>query len=740
MKQQKRTRIITFLIRQLEEDKDSETLEFEALQKLIVDFTEFFSFALKNGYLKSFDASSFQHIFQILSRQIELYKNRIITIATNKNISSNAVESKDEEEKKEDPITPEEQKSSYKQLKEIFLKDPSLTLSLEQNSVQNFCEFISSVLTQFSPNDFEVFLNLVAQVCETLLLFLKLIKPNDKNACKNFLSFKLNFYYFPFMCLKGQGYDRKSILFLPEKYIPIIKVFSKVLFHTLRITDDEEFIANNEIVQSNWLLLNKEELIEIAGFSNQLLYNIIWDRMTSFYPVISAQVKLVRELHNRDGRIKFCPKDFWTIPELVISVEKMLQSTDQFRMIGLEEILNEFPHMLSFEIRVKFLHRFIEHDKLRAQYELFPENEEEERDPETVTIRRDYLLEDGFERISSRKNMRSKLKIQFVNELDLAEEGLDRGGILKEFITLLNKEVFDVKYGLFIENEDKTLMPSPNSDLNPEHLKLFNFIGRMTGKAIYEHILIDSMFSVIFLNRILRVPNTIHELKHADPLLYKNLMLLKHGKDVAEKLGLTFSIDEMAFGQQRTHLLKPNGDKIDVNESNKLEYISLYCEYKLNKQIDRQSLAFLDGLRSTIDLTWIRLFNHEELQHVISGFRREGFDVADLKENVGYIEYEADSQTILAFWEVIEEMSDEERSLFLLFTTACSRPPTLGFTAMYPKIVIQNSSIEYSDRTRLPTAATCVNLLSLPDYESKEVLKNKLLYAIHANAGFERLF
>ncbi len=67
-----------------------------------------------------------------------------------------------------------------------------------------------------------------------------------------------------------------------------------------------------------------------------------------------------------------------------------------------------------------------------------------------------------------------------------------------------------------------------------------------------------------------------------------------------------------------------------------MEYISLYCNYKLNKQIDRQSLAFLEGLRSTIDLTWIRLFNHEELQYVISGLRRKGFDVADLKQNVEY--------------------------------------------------------------------------------------------------------
>ncbi len=38
---------------------------------------------------------------------------------------------------------------------------------------------------------------------------------------------------------------------------------------------------------------------------------------------------------------------------------------------------------------------------------------------------------------------------------------------------------------------------------------------------------------------------------------------------------------------------------------------------------------------------------------------------------------------------------------------------------------------------RLPTAATCVNLLKLPAYTSPETLKVKLLYAIKSGAGFD---
>ena len=38
---------------------------------------------------------------------------------------------------------------------------------------------------------------------------------------------------------------------------------------------------------------------------------------------------------------------------------------------------------------------------------------------------------------------------------------------------------------------------------------------------------------------------------------------------------------------------------------------------------------------------------------------------------------------------------------------------------------------------RLPTAATCMNLLKLPPYDDVETLRERLTYAIEAGAGFE---
>lgn len=38
---------------------------------------------------------------------------------------------------------------------------------------------------------------------------------------------------------------------------------------------------------------------------------------------------------------------------------------------------------------------------------------------------------------------------------------------------------------------------------------------------------------------------------------------------------------------------------------------------------------------------------------------------------------------------------------------------------------------------RLPTSSTCFNLLKLPNYSKKSVLRDKLRYALHSHSGFE---
>lgn len=46
----------------------------------------------------------------------------------------------------------------------------------------------------------------------------------------------------------------------------------------------------------------------------------------------------------------------------------------------------------------------------------------------------------------------------------MVEDGIDGGGLLKEFITKLCDFIFDAQYGFFSENEgDRKLLPNPAS-------------------------------------------------------------------------------------------------------------------------------------------------------------------------------------------------------------------------------------------------------------------------------------
>jgi ubiquitin-protein ligase E3 C len=171
-----------------------------------------------------------------------------------------------------------------------------------------------------------------------------------------------------------------------------------------------------------------------------------------------------------------------------------------------------------------------------------------------------------------------------------------------------------------------------------------------------------------------------------------------------------------------------------------------------NTLIAMSSRALLKGFRELIPLSWIRIFNSKELQLLMNGESKK-IDLEDLKNNVIYSSGYHDSQPyVQGFWNLINEMSIEDQKNFLKFVTSSIRQPLLGFKELNPKFCIQKVSkfaniqlgSDYASNPatkdlvpRLPSAATCMNLLKLPQYDSLEVLKEKLLYAIRSKSGFE---
>jgi ubiquitin-protein ligase E3 C len=217
-----------------------------------------------------------------------------------------------------------------------------------------------------------------------------------------------------------------------------------------------------------------------------------------------------------------------------------------------------------------------------------------------------------------------------------------------------------------------------------------------------------------------------------DPTLHHSLMQIKRHQGRFDELALCFTAARDGSADEVD--LVPDGRNVAVTRDNCLRFIALLAHFKLNTQVRAQTAAFLRGLQDLIQPAWFELFGADELQLLISGSGR--VDVRDWRAHTVYNGWTLDEErrVIGWFWETVDEMSDAERRQLLLFSTSCSRAPLLGFSALTPKFCVNAGS---ANEHALPSASTCMNLLKLPRYTSKEQLRAKLLLAIASQSGFE---
>lgn len=87
-----------------------------------------------------------------------------------------------------------------------------------------------------------------------------------------------------------------------------------------------------------------------------------------------------------------------------------------------------------------------------------------------------------------------------------------------------------------------------------------------------------------------------------------------------------------------------------------------------------------------------------------------------------------DSRAIQYFYEILSSYNRDEQRLFLQFVTGSPRLPTGGFKALTPALTIVRKKMDGNQNPDeyLPSVMTCVNYLKLPDYTTKEVMRQKL--------------
>ncbi|XP_074865148.1 NEDD4-like E3 ubiquitin-protein ligase WWP2 isoform X2 [Carettochelys insculpta] len=351
-----------------------------------------------------------------------------------------------------------------------------------------------------------------------------------------------------------------------------------------------------------------------------------------------------------------------------------------------------------------------------------------------ISVSRQTLFEDSFQQIMNMKPYDLRRRLYIIMR---GEEGLDYGGIAREWFFLLSHEVLNPMYCLFeyAGKNNYCLQINPASSINPDHLTYFRFIGRFIAMALYHGKFIDTGFTLPFYKRMLNKRPTLKDLESIDPEFYNSIVWIKENSLEECGLELYFIQDMEILGKVTTHELKEGGESIRVTEENKEEYIMLLTDWRFTRGVEEQTKAFLDGFNEVAPLEWLRYFDEKELELMLCGMQE--MDMSDWQKNTIYRHYTKTSKQIQWFWQVVKEMDNEKRIRLLQFVTGTCRLPVGGFAELIGSNGPQKFCIDkVGKETWLPRSHTCFNRLDLPPYKSYEQLKEKLLYAIEETEGF----
>ena len=325
-----------------------------------------------------------------------------------------------------------------------------------------------------------------------------------------------------------------------------------------------------------------------------------------------------------------------------------------------------------------------------------------------LSVRREQVFHDSFRSLYFKNG--DEMKYGKINVKFHGEEGVDAGGVTREWFQVLTRQMFDPNYALFIpvSSDRTTFHPNKASAVNEEHLMFFKFIGRIIGKALYEGRVLDCFFSRAVYKRILGKSVSVKDMESFDPEYYKSLCWMLEN-DITDVITETFSVDENEFGVTTVVDLVPNGRDIPVTEENKQDYVRLVVEHRLLSSVKAQMEAFLMGFHDIIPRELISIFNEQELELLISGLPE--IDVDDWKSNTEYQNYNPSSPQIQWFWRALRSFDKEERAKLLQFVTGTSKVPLNGFKELEGMNGVNRFNIhrDYGSKDRLPTSHTCFN-------------------------------
>ena len=245
----------------------------------------------------------------------------------------------------------------------------------------------------------------------------------------------------------------------------------------------------------------------------------------------------------------------------------------------------------------------------------------------------------------------AQLRVRFKIKYD-GQEGIDSGGLTKDWYLELSRKIMssESQLGLFKKSPDSGLFSiDPRSHVAVEDFKkMFRFVGRLLGKAIYDRHVLDVPLCSFIFKRMLRKTPTLDDVNELDKVYCKSLRWMLNN-DITGVIDETFSVLRDEFGSLVKVDLCPDGRNVPVTEKNKAAYVQAVVDYLTGGSIKPQLDALLKGFGEVIPRHAISTMQSKELKALING--KDTIDASELRAGVKYVGGLKDSTPMVQrFW------------------------------------------------------------------------------------------
>eukprot|EP01125_Pyxidicula_operculata_P006688 TRINITY_DN229_c1_g1_i2.p1 TRINITY_DN229_c1_g1~~TRINITY_DN229_c1_g1_i2.p1 ORF type:complete len:4506 (-),score=1363.41 TRINITY_DN229_c1_g1_i2:44-12730(-) len=316
------------------------------------------------------------------------------------------------------------------------------------------------------------------------------------------------------------------------------------------------------------------------------------------------------------------------------------------------------------------------------------------------------------------------------------------GGPYRQFFTDVSKELKG-SLPLFIpcpnaqqktgKNRDKYVVaPSLKSKM---YLKMYRFLGQLMGMSIRTGVLLTLDLPSFFWKQLLGETPTIQDLEAIDISFVSSMQYFRvcSQEELEGKEKTIFEKFQIPLSDKSSHILIKDGDMIDLNYENRYRYIQLAENARLNES-KLQVKEIRKGLNDVVPTHLLNILTWQDLERRVCG--KPTIDIKLLRRHTEYIGVQPNSPHITYFWQVLEEFSQEDRRAFIRFAWGQERLPAndLEFKRTSTRMLIKPYTSFKDPDQAFPKADTCFFNLHLPEYSNPEILRQKLLFAIHTDA------